>query len=1082
MRGIAWAAWLRKEAPLLRGRSSSEGDDEGLAERTRRIARDDAAMPRIEGYDLQGEIGRGGSATVYLARELKHDRLVALKVLHPALAASLQAERFLREISIVAKLAHPNILPLLDSGNAGDLLYYATPYVPGESLRKRIEREGKLPVAEGVRLVREAAEALDYAHRNELVHRDVKPENILLADGHALLADFGIARAMRVAQGEQLTAVGVAPGTLHYMSPEQASADGTVDGRSDQYSLACVLYELLSGAPPFTGETLEEIAIKHAVGKVPAFPPATEAVPATVKQAIHRALSKAKEDRFATAAEFSAALSGVSPAWSIPLPKEWTPGARVAAAVASLAAVALAWVVVTRVLETPAALPFSKRVLVGLGISALPLDTTLFVVVPADSVSARAGVDAGVLLRAALRRWREISVEDDARVSEVLPTDGLPSGQRLQRAAIVMGAGRFVRFRVTRDADSLTVSAAIHDTRTNGLLATREVRVASNDRLSASVVQSLADSLLFRTGVPGEHATGNPGTSSLQARVRYFQGHRALASGDFALADSSFVAATQIDEEYPQALLWLANLRSWFDASHLPWRQLPGRAAARRNDLEPQDSILLDALLALSTRDFLNACRLWSRLTTLAPNDFATWYGLGNCLRRDRTVVPAHDRPNEWRFQSSRHQSVLAYERAFRLRPAILQGFGGRSLTELQTMLFTSGGYVQTGRAADPPHLPFSGYPIWQGDTLALLALSGARIELGPGSEAFAEAIQRQRLRFRDVATLWKSEFPRNPDAIEAVAIAMEMLGDPAALDTLRRARALAVDSDDLLRIAVNEVLMRVKFSLPSDRAGLRAARDLSDSLLRAHPPERGQSPVQLGALAGLTGRASLAASYARHEGWDATLPPALARTGPAFIAFAAFGGPRDTLRALEGLLNDAILSLPASERNSARAAWLTRAAVLAFPATRLRSLPDTGETGLLPGNVISRALAADTAGVTRMLAQIAAARRWLRPADIMTDGLFPEAAALSHIGARDTATTRLDATLRAIRFTASQDLAFTYRTAPLVRAMMLRADLALAAGDQATAATWAGAVVELWSGADPFLQDAVKRMRALAR
>src|SRR2546430_8622441 len=204
-------------------------------------------------------------ATVYLARDLKHDRPVALKVLRPELAASLGADRFLREIQVTAHLTHPNILPLLDSGRADEFLYYVTPYVEGESLRSRLERERQLPVDEAVRLAAAVAGALDYAHRHQIIHRDIKPENILLEDGQAVVADFGIARALHAAESAKLTETGVAVGTVAYMSPEQATGE-EFDGRSDIYSLGCVLYEMLAGEPPFTGPTAQVVTARRLAG------------------------------------------------------------------------------------------------------------------------------------------------------------------------------------------------------------------------------------------------------------------------------------------------------------------------------------------------------------------------------------------------------------------------------------------------------------------------------------------------------------------------------------------------------------------------------------------------------------------------------------------------------------------------------------------------------------------------------------------------------------------------------------------------------------------------------------------------
>ena len=206
-------------------------------------------------YRIERELGAGGMATVYLAEDLKHDRKVAIKVLRPELAMALGAERFLREIATTANLRHPHILPLYDSGEAGGFLYYVMPLVEGESLRDRLDRQKQLPIDEALSISREVADALGYAHQRGIIHRDIKPENILLEGGHAVVADFGIARAISRAGADKLTATGISVGSPLYMSPEQAAGDANLDGRSDLYALGCVLYEMLGGQAPFTGPT-----------------------------------------------------------------------------------------------------------------------------------------------------------------------------------------------------------------------------------------------------------------------------------------------------------------------------------------------------------------------------------------------------------------------------------------------------------------------------------------------------------------------------------------------------------------------------------------------------------------------------------------------------------------------------------------------------------------------------------------------------------------------------------------------------------------------------------------------------------
>ena len=265
-------------------------------------------------YIVERELGRGGMAHVFLAHDVKHDRSVAIKVLRSELAAALGADRFLREIHLAAQLHHPHILPLYDSGAAAGFLYYVMPYVEGESLRDRLQRETQLPLEDALQITREVADALSYAHSHDVVHRDIKPENILFESGHAVVADFGIARAITEAGGEQLTATGLAVGTPAYMSPEQASGNHKIDGRSDVYSLACVLYEMLAGDPPYTGPTAQAILARRLTDPVPPLRTLRATVPVGVEQAIGKALAKVPADRFATAGAFVAALTA-PPVW-----------------------------------------------------------------------------------------------------------------------------------------------------------------------------------------------------------------------------------------------------------------------------------------------------------------------------------------------------------------------------------------------------------------------------------------------------------------------------------------------------------------------------------------------------------------------------------------------------------------------------------------------------------------------------------------------------------------------------------------------------------------------------------------------
>ena len=260
-------------------------------------------------YQIEREIGQGGMATVYLARDVKHRRPVAVKVLRPELAVTLGPERFVREIEISAGLTHPHILPLFDSGEAEGFLYYVMPYIEGESLRQRLDREGKLSLEDGIRLTDQVASALSYAHQHGVIHRDVKPENIMLAGDQAIVADFGIARAVQIAGGEKLTGTGLALGTPAYMSPEQATGQEEVDARSDVYALGCVVYETLGGRAPFEGTAPQALLAKHAVETVPGLRLSDPRIPVFVERAVEKALAKNPEDRFQSPSTFAEALT-----------------------------------------------------------------------------------------------------------------------------------------------------------------------------------------------------------------------------------------------------------------------------------------------------------------------------------------------------------------------------------------------------------------------------------------------------------------------------------------------------------------------------------------------------------------------------------------------------------------------------------------------------------------------------------------------------------------------------------------------------------------------------------------------------
>jgi tetratricopeptide (TPR) repeat protein len=565
-------------------------------------------------YALERELGRGGMATVHLAHDLKHDRPVALKVLHPELAATLGPERFQREIHFAARLQHPHILTVLDSGEAAGRLWFTMPYVEGESLRDRLRRERPLPVPDAVRIVRQAGAALDYAHRQAVVHRDIKPENILLTrDGDALVADFGVARGLS-GVGESLTQTGLTLGTPAYMSPEQASGATELDGRSDIYSLGCVAYEMLAGEPPFTGPSPQAVIAKR-FSEIPL--PLRSRRPDTPEhlgRAVDRALAREPGDRFATAADLVRSLDD-SPS---PVPGRRRRLGRVAVIIGLLLATGFG----ARALltgsghvgagsrTTVAVLPFSVRGNPGLaymreGMVEL-LSTKL------DGAGDLRAVDARALL----------SAVRGGAAEELGPEDG-------RGVAARFNAGRFVLGSVLQLGDSLRLSAALYDG--DGSRRAGAETVVKETDISRGVddIARLLLGGMSRTPADRITSLGAVTTASYPALRAYLAGQQAFRGFQLDSAVVAFRHATDLDSTFALAWYRLATAAVWNDQESL-WYEAMDQAVRHVDRLSGRDRALVEAQHTWRRGRVIEAERQYQAITAAHPDDQEAWFWLGD--------------------------------------------------------------------------------------------------------------------------------------------------------------------------------------------------------------------------------------------------------------------------------------------------------------------------------------------------------------------------------------------------------------------------------------------------------------------
>ena len=576
-------------------------------------------------YAIERELGHGGMAWVYLAQDMKHRRPVAIKVLRPELGEAIGADRFMREIEIAAKLTHPHILPLHDSGEASGLLYYVMPFIEGESLRDRLEREVQLPLDDALNIAREVADALAYAHACGVVHRDVKPENILLKSGHAFVADFGIARAVSVAGGDRLTETGLSLGTPAYMSPEQVEGS-RIDGRSDLYSLACVLYEALAGETPFRGPNAQTIFARRMTNPVPSLRTLRQQVPQHVDDAIGRALALTPADRFATTSEFANALTGAAGS-SRTIPRT-RPLRLTGALVAAGVVVAASVLFVTRnspdlpvSADRVAVLPFSVRS--GGSFAYLAEGIVDLLSRDLDGAGDLRAVDPGTILTA-------VSHSGSSDLVDV---------RRGRDIARRVGAGMYILGSVNAVGSRIRLQAELYDAASTSDSAQARGSVEGDSTQLFNLVDNLSRQLMVKRGRGLASRLGETAaltTHSLSALKAYLDGERRLRAASLQVpkldsAIAMFQDAVSDDSLFALAYYRMAVAAGWANR-HALSTAAASRALALSDRLNTRDRRLLAAYVDFRRGAANEAERQYRAVLQDYPDDLEARFQLADLL------------------------------------------------------------------------------------------------------------------------------------------------------------------------------------------------------------------------------------------------------------------------------------------------------------------------------------------------------------------------------------------------------------------------------------------------------------------
>lgn len=926
-------------------------------------------------YAVAGELGRGGMAVVCRATDLRHGREVAIKVLLPELARAVTGDRFLREISILARLSHPSILPLLDSGTVEvvpglEVPWYVMPYVAEDTLRARLEREGPLPVDEALHLTQELCGALTHAHRQGIVHRDIKPENILLSGGRAVLADFGIARAVTLSGTSSLSSTGLVIGTPAYMSPEQSAGSERLDARSDLYSLGVVLYEMLAGQPPFTGATPQAISARHQFEAPPPIRVVRPTIPAGVEAVLSRVLEKVPADRYESAEALGRALEGADRSIGVPAVTRNLPhGSRHFRRAP--------WVVAAGLLLAIFGVFYLRQDVAH----RVAIDPEKYIVLPFRTkgtvrAGELSGEDVQGLVSHGLRRWSDLHQVDPLLAEEALRRTGPPTTLAAARQmAADLGAGLVVWGGLTSLADSTFVEASTYRSRGEpGPVASARIGLAGlaadgTDRLGALVFtrfQDLVRQLVLADLGLHEIEGSIDATPSYRALRAFLDGQAAGRRWQLDTAAAAYRRAIAADPGFIRPKLELARLGLWTGAPPVEWETFAREAVFSAGRLAPRDQADAEALLGLATGTYPAACQAYRSLLAADSADFGAWFGLAECLTSDPTVTGDPNRPTTLAYRTSYHEGINAYRRALDLVPSAHRAFGGAALERLAGRLYTASDRARLGLLESDTLTVFVAFPELIADTLAFRPFPIAAAAEGAAAPATRwQALVTGRAILLDITSRWIEVHPQSQAAIRSQAFALELAGHLRAAERAQSAVTLVGE----LRAQATTAQARVKGALWALRLWLKlgevdAVRALADSLL-ADPSVVPGNEGALAGVAALRGRADQAAWLAgvaaeRVPLYDLEtrplLPPiSIRRDSAKLLVYAAFGDNGDSVPVLGARLSDAIDRLvPQADRATVRLAAFERARLLAFPrlgAPRFKSRLSTAMSAFLEGD-----------------------------------------------------------------------------------------------------------------------------------